>query len=260
MNDKLKLVTFNIRFPWNGDGTNSLCSRLGLILDKISEQKPDIICFQEATEKNMKVISKCLAPAYTVHLNQRESGYTGEGLAVAFRKERVSLYGLEIFWLSETPYTVASRFEGQSQHSRICQRLLFKDEKIGKVFRIYNLHLEDVSEEVRYLHMQVVMKRVMEDEKQNDLPFFIMGDLNATPDEKAMKYCLTENDFGICDLTSEIPGSFHNYGRRTPEIKIDYIIADKITADKPHSVEAWTDCVNGIYLSDHYPIALDIEL
>lgn len=260
MNTNLKLVTYNIRFTWTGDGTNSLFCRLGLILDKISEQKPDIICFQEATDKNMKVLSKCLAPEYTVLLNQRESGYTGEGLAVAFRKERVSLYGLEVFWLSETPYTVASRFEGQSQHSRICQRLLFKDENTGKIFRIYNLHLEDVSEDVRYLHMQVVMKRIMEDKKQNDLPFFIMGDLNATPDEKAMQYCLVDNNFNIRDLTSEIKGSYHGYGRRLPEIKIDYIIADKPTAQKPHSVEAWTDCVNGVYLSDHYPIALDIEL
>lgn len=256
----MKLVTFNIRFTWDGDGVNSLFSRVGLILDKISKEKPDIICFQEATEKNMKVMSKCLATEYTVHFNQRELGYTGEGLAVAFRKERISLYGLEVFWLSETPYAVATRFREQSKHARICQRLLFKDENTGKVFRVYNLHLEEISEEVRYLHMKVVMQRVLEDKQQDNVPFFVMGDLNATPEEKVMKYCLAEQEFDVCDLTSGIAGSFHDYGRQIPAIKIDYIIADKDTAEKPHSVVAWTDCVNGIYLSDHYPIALDIDL
>lgn len=260
MDTNLKLVTYNIRHVWDGDGTNSLFCRLGLMLDKILEQRPDIICFQEAREKNMSLIEKCLATEYAVLFNQRASGYTGEGLAIAFKRERISLYGLEIFWLSETPYIVDSRFEGQSEHSRICQRLLFKDEYTGKVFRIYNLHLDHINEEVRYLQIQVVMKRVVEDKKQYDLPFFMLGDFNATPEEKAIRYCLDNQDIDVCDLTSEISGSFHNFGRQNPEIKIDYIITDHATADQTYTVEAWKDSVNGVYLSDHYPIALDIKL
>lgn len=256
----VKLVTYNIRHLWIADGINSLSCRLGLILDKISEQKPDIICFQEATEKNMSVMQKCLAPEYVVLLNQREIGYTGEGLAVAYKRERISLYGLEIFWLSETPYTIASRFEGQSQYSRICQRLLFKDEHTGNAFRIYNLHLDHINEEIRHHQMQVIMKRVAEDKKQSDLPFFILGDFNATPDEETIAYYLGNSEFDICDLTSEMLGTFHDFGRQNPPIKIDYIIADRETANKIYTVEIWQDCVNGVYLSDHYPIALEIAL
>lgn len=259
MTANLKIVTFNIRFPWDGDGTNSLSCRLGLILDKISEQKPDIIFFQEATQKNMGVLRESISPEYMVVLNQREKDYTGEGLAIAYRKERISLYGLEIFWLSPTPKLVASRFEGQSIHSRICQRVMLKDEKTGKVFRVYNLHLEEVSEEVRYLQMKVVMQRVREDMRLDAMPFFIVGDFNATPDEKAIQYCLAEEEFVICDLTSEIAESYHEFGKITPAHKIDYILADNSTATRSYCVEAWKDEVNGVYLSDHYPIAIEID-
>lgn len=256
----LKIVTFNIRFPWEGDGTNSLFCRFGLILDKIAEQKPDVIFFQEATPKNMGVLRESISPEYMVILNQREVDYTGEGLAIAYKKERLSLYGLEVFWLSPTPKVVASRFEGQSKHSRICQRVMLKDEKTGNVFRVYNLHLEELSEEVRYLQMKVVMQRVKEDMVLDAMPFFIVGDFNATPDEKAIQYCLAENECGICDLTSNIAESYHEFGKINPAHKIDYILADKETARSSFSVVAWKDEVNGVYLSDHYPIALEIEM
>ena len=43
----MKLVTFNIRLDWNRDGANNFCYRKDMILKKIGDEKPDIICFQE---------------------------------------------------------------------------------------------------------------------------------------------------------------------------------------------------------------------
>ena len=250
----MKIVTFNIRFPYvTIDGSNSFIHRAGMILDSIWEEKPDIICFQEATAKNMGFLRRYLSPAYTVLLTQREEGLSGEGLAVAYRPEKLSLYGLEVFWLSPTPNVVASKFEGQSQHSRICQNLLFKNEETGNTFRIYNLHLEERSEDVRKLQMELVLARRAEE----TVPVLMLGDLNSVPTGKVIPLC---KECGLVDLTAHIPYSFHRFGKCEPPVKLDYFITDPDTASHVFAVTPWEKCINGIYLSDHNPIAMEIDL
>lgn len=248
----MKIVTFNIRCVYEYDGINSFPHRAGMILDKIAETKPDIICFQEATAQNMGVLRKALSPDYTVILNGREEGYSGEGLAVAYRPNTCSLHGLEVFWLSPTPCIAASRFPGQSQYPRICQKLLFKDEQSETIFQLYNLHLEEISEDVRLQQMELVLRQSM----ANNIPAFLLGDLNTQPDGMVYAFC---KERGLTDVTEHISGSFHDFGRIKP-IKIDYIWADSTTAKTVKSVSAWEECADGIYLSDHYPIEMILKL
>lgn len=249
----MKIVTYNLRNLYRGDGVNSFIHRAGLILDTIREKKPDIICFQEATAANIGFLRRYLAPEYTVLLTQREPGLTGEGSAVAYRPELITLYGLEVFWLSPTPETIASKFEGQSQHSRICQNLLFKNEETGNIFRIYNLHLEERSEDVRALQMELVLNRAATE----TYPTLLMGDLNTYPTGAVIAHCLEE---GLVDITAHIPYSFHRFGTCNPNVKLDYVLAKPELAILCSDVQIWDACVNGIYLSDHYPIEFTIAL
>ena len=86
-----------------------------------------------------------------------------------------------------------------------------------------------------------------------------MGDLNTEPYGMVMNYCRENAPFNLYDLTKDIPESFHNFGRLNPGIKIDYIITNESFITKPHTIHRWTDCINGIYLSDHYPLFVRIE-
>lgn len=249
----MKIVTYNVRCVYASDGVNSFVHRAGMILDKVLEELPEIICFQEATAKNMAFLRRHLAPAYTVLLTQREAGLSGEGLAVAYRPEKVSLYGLEVFWLSPTPKVVASKFEGQSMHSRICQNLLFKNEETGNTFRLYNLHLEEISEAVRKEQMTLVMERARAEAE----PTLLLGDLNTYPTGGVLAAC---REAGFVDLTAHLPHSFHRFGNCTPMVKLDYFLALPATAALCGNARLWDDCRNGIYLSDHYPIELTLDL
>ena len=212
----MKLVTYNLRCLYRSDGVNSFVHRAGIILDTIAEKKPDIICFQEATELNIGFLRKYLAPTYTVLLTPREPGLTGEGLAVAYRPDVCSLYGLEVFWLSPTPEVIASKFPGQSVHSRICQKLLFKNEETGNIFKIYNAHLEEISEDVRVQQMELVLDRVAAE----TVPCFVLGDFNSSPAGRVQPFCLSR---GLVELTADIPITFHGFGQRDPGYKLDYI-------------------------------------
>ena len=62
----------------------------------------------------------------------------------------------------------------------------------------------------------------------------------------------------LCDVTENIPVTFHAYGNK--KLKIDYIYLSSSLADKLCSVEIWDDEQAGIYLSDHYPICAELEI
>ncbi len=253
----MKLVTFNIRCAWNNDGINSFRHRAGTILWRIREERPDIVAFQECTSQIMAFLRDSL-PEYTVVFNQRNADLKGEGLATALRKEAVELLGLDAFWLSPTPFLPGSRYEEQSNCPRICQCLTLRCE--DKVFRVYNLHLDHVSDLARRLGMEAALRRVKEDRDKLPSPLFLLGDLNATPDSGVIAYAGDNPLLPLAELTAPVDYTFHAYGNQPAPYKIDYIFSDADTADQPHTVSTWTDEDDGIFLSDHYPVALDICL
>lgn len=257
----LKIVSYNLRSVWDGDGANAFPNRAGGILEKIREEKPDVICFQEGIELSIAFLRRHLKPDYDIIYNQRNADFGGEGLAVAVRTETVTLLGVDFFWLSETPYQPGSRYAIQSDCPRICQCLLFKTNDTKKLFRVYNNHLDHVSDSARILGIKQVMERVAKDSTMyGGTPVFILGDLNAEPGSETIEYCNNYKPFPVKDLTTEIGGTFHNYGRMDPPSKIDFIYTDVKTAEKPYTVTKWTEERCGIYLSDHYPVALEIEM
>ncbi len=263
MSDCLKIVTFNLRCPWMDDGINAFIHRAGRILDKIDCELPDVICFQECTDKMRDFFLRHL-PDYEFHYQGRNADLNGEGLAFALRRDTVELITTDRFWLSPTPFVAGSRFEEQSKCPRICQVIMARTKKDNKVFRLYNNHLDHISDNARILGITAVMERVKADYTSVPCPAFIMGDFNAEPDSEPILFCNNYKEFPIVDLTKAIPRTFHQFGTllnsdKEPR-KIDYIYCDTATAEKPFKAYVWDEEIAGIYLSDHYPVCLEIEI
>ncbi|MBQ7294224.1 MAG: endonuclease/exonuclease/phosphatase family protein [Clostridia bacterium] len=242
----MKIVTFNIRCLYCGkDGINSFVHRAVMLCDKINAEKPDVVGFQEITADILSVLEKLL-PDYLLVGQLRGADYNGEGLYTAIRKESVSLLGLETVWLSPTPYVPGSRFENQSDCPRICvaTKLLFKES--GRVMRVFNIHLDHISEEARMLGIKAAFE--FADGFKDGAETVFLGDFNAKPDSDTVAYCNAR----LVDLTKKIEVSFHGYGKTA--VKIDYIYTSEEVAAGVTDVYAWTDEKHGIYLSDHYPI------
>ena len=98
----LKLVTFNIRCDYDQDGANSFRFRKPLILKKLTEEKPDVICFQEVLPHVAAWLKENLTE-YTVIGCGRSETLEDEQMTVAFRTKRLNLLNMETFWLSPTP-------------------------------------------------------------------------------------------------------------------------------------------------------------
>ncbi len=258
MKKELCLVSFNLRCLFLGDGINSFLHRAGMILHKIDEKRPDVICFQEATGEIVPFLKKHL-PEYELHFRGRNADLGGEGLCAALNKSTAQLFDADIFWLSPTPFVPGSRFENQSDCPCICQSLSVRLDG-GVVFRLYHTHLDHISDEARILGIRQVMDRVSRDREKGEDPLFILGDFNAHPDSSTIAFCDHFDEVKIRDLTRETGGTFHDFGRSPEPEKIDYIYTDLATAACPHQVELWKDTDSGIYLSDHYPVELRIAL
>ena len=254
----MKLVTFNLRCIFEGcDGINSFIHRVGMILDKIDREKPDVLCFQEGTDQNIPYLKKHLTD-YDIFFNTRAENFHGEGLALALRRETAALQALDFFWLSDTPYRPGSRFADQSNYPRICQSALIRL-RDDTFFRVYNLHLDIQSTDVRVKEIGLVLARIKEDRERLAFPFMVAGDFNAEPDSETLAACLGRSDMPLKDLTASVKRSYHDFLRPHPDSKIDYILADARTAEGLCRVDVWNDEKDGITLSDHYPIAVEIN-
>ena len=117
----MKLVTFNIRCDFDQDGENSFRFRKGLILKKLEEEKPDVICFQEVLPHVAVWLRENLKDYYVVGCGRSEE-LRDEQVSVAFRKDTLNLISMETFWLSPSPYEPASRYPAQSTCPRVCVR------------------------------------------------------------------------------------------------------------------------------------------
>ena len=86
-----------------------------------------------------------------------------------------------------------------------------------------------------------------------DAPTVITGDMNAEPDSPEMSALRTAP---YQNVTAGTGVTYHGYGRGDPPCAIDYILTRGFTCE---SVEKWTDCRDGVYLSDHYPVCAHIR-
>jgi endonuclease/exonuclease/phosphatase family metal-dependent hydrolase len=257
---KIKIVTFNVRCSWAGDKINSFVHRVGLIYDKINEEKADVIAFQECTPKIMDLMEK-MFPEYSFHGMYRSENYWGEGLFVAVRKDMWRVVASESFWVSPTPYVPGSRFPIQSECPRICNVVQIRRKESGEMMRIFNIHLDHISDEARIEGIKCVMGKLEEYNARLPLPAVILGDFNAGPECSTIKFCNEYEKTPIFDVTKDIQLTYHGFnGVLIPEWeKIDYIYVSGGLEKSLTEVGIWDTVHHGIYLSDHYPVYAEFE-
>ena len=122
------------------------------------------------------------------------------------------------------------------------------------MFRLLNTHLDHEGSEARLLGLNQLLKKIDEEIIFPDIPVIIAGDFNAEPDSPEMQAVINSEKY--YDLTAGVDFTFHDYGK-TKE-KIDYIFVSRNITCK--YVEKWDDVKNGVYISDHYPIQVDINI
>ena len=252
--EPLKIFTFNVRVCVD-KGANDFELRKHRIAELINNEKPDIVGFQEATGTMRSELAKMLDGYYVLGCG-RASDYSGESAAVAYRIDKFELIKLDNFWLSATPSVAGSRYgEDQSKCPRITTALMLALKKSGKPFWFINTHLDHVGSTARLLGVTQLMQYISEKRE----PCILTGDFNALPTSKEICALTLNEHLGLVDCTSDIDGTFHDYGRMEKMSKIDYIFTN-MPCDVSKSTVYPDEAPNGTYYSDHLAVCAFIEV
>lgn len=253
----IKVMTFNLRVRTPKDGINFFDNRRDRILSVIDREKPDVIGFQEATDKMLEWLKETLCD-YVVLGHGRNADYHGEGTPIAYRKDMFELHRFEASWLSYTPHVPASRLEGMGQSN--CPRMLIYTELLhrdaDKPFAFCNVHTDHEGDRARVAECQMVMQKLF----ACPWKFVMTGDFNARPNSQPIEAILgTADALGTVDATSGIVGSFHDFTGNVRDCKIDYVFTNlKTDPDASYAIlDAGED---GVYYSDHLAICAFVEL
>ncbi len=251
----LKIITFNIRLDNGNDGINNFTNRKGMILRALEREKADVICFQEVLPHVNAWLKECLTDYITVGCG-RSRELLDEATVIAFRKDKFDLIQMDTNWLSDTPEIPGSRYEDQSECPRTCTSVLLYSREQQNVMRIYNTHLDHIGSGARIKGMSQILRKMESEKMLGEVPVIIVGDMNALPDDPEIKMVTEEWD--MKDVSENIDFSFHDYGDSRNFEKIDYIfVSAGINAEKCYLLK---DEENGVYLSDHYPIAAELDI
>ena len=257
---KIKVVTFNLRMNTPRDGINYFFNRAPLILERIREEKPDIIGFQEATQPILEWLKATLTEYTLVGIGRSET-FKSEANPIAFRKDRFDLFSFQQFWLSPTPEVPGTRYEEQSTCPRVCCAAKLREIGTTEVIRFYNTHLDHIGEKARLFGMNQIIEYMEEEKVKSAHPIVLTGDMNAEPYEPSIKAVLASDALGLKDASETVTRTFHGFRGGSPYEttggKIDYIFTDMIPVEG--TATAWEDCVEGRYLSDHFPVCVTLE-
>jgi endonuclease/exonuclease/phosphatase family metal-dependent hydrolase len=257
MSKKLKVFSFNLRVVVPKDGINCFWSRTERIKKVIADHAPDIIGFQEVNDDMRLWLRDTLSDYFLVGCG-RNSSYKGEAMVVAYKKDSFELITLDTFWLSATPRVAGSRYgEDQSLCPRSTTVALLKHNEADKPFAFINTHLDHKGSTARLLGSVQLLQYISE----LNVPCILTGDFNATPDTREIQV-ITENDIcGLKDLTAGLGGTFHGFGKNDPENmpKIDYIFTN-MKADPNEAFAIEDKGIDGVYISDHYPVCAFVEV
>ena len=267
--DCLKVMTFNIRTgkawwldSWSG---NSWENRRRIVVETIAEDAADVIGTQEGVASQLEEIQNAL-PQYAKYAAGRDDGRnSGETCAIFYRKDRFVLVDCGTFWFSTEPEKPGSKSWG-NMFPRICSWIQLVDRTNLASFYVYNVHLDNLSQNSRKKSVRLLAQRIAE-RNTND-PFVLVGDFNMKIDNPAMKYL---EQSGYKDLNASMSnvwqdvypgkpktGTYHKFSGSPKCSKIDHISISRSLQALDVRIDQHEE--RGRYPSDHFPVIATIRM
>lgn len=267
--DCIKVMTFNIRTgqAWWLDGwhQNNWNKRKHIAIDTIAENATDVFGIQEGVSLQLEEIQNAL-PQYAKYAVGRDDGKKkGETCAIFFRKDRFQLLESGTFWFSNNPDKPGSKNWG-NLFPRICSWVQLMDKTNRNSFYVYNVHLDNLSQNSREKSVRLLVDKIAERNSQD--PFILVGDFNMKINNSAMQYLEQNSDNNANAAMSNVwqsiypekskTGTYHKFRGSTACAKIDYISISKTAQALDAKIDTYEE--NGHYPSDHYPVIATIRI
>ncbi|MGW3991698.1 endonuclease/exonuclease/phosphatase family protein [Streptomyces sp. NPDC004830] len=257
----LDVMTFNVRFATVVDETPPWSVRRPVMRELLRRERPHVIGTQEGLYGQVRMIEKDLGAHYDWIGTGRGGGSKDEFMAIFYDTRRLDPIEFDHFWLSDTPYTIASN-TWDADWLRMVTWVRFADlADGGREFYVLNTHLDSVSQYARTRSAGLIGETIAGWDRS--LPVVVTGDFNA-PAHHNRVYDLMLG-IGLVDAWDEAAargpayGTYHRYRAPVPGgRRIDWIL----TTPGVTTHQAWmnTFSLGGTYPSDHLPVQASMTL
>lgn len=256
----IKVMSYNIRVDFGGDGVNNWEFRREFLADQIQFYNPDFIGTQEGKIHQLQYIDSTLTQHKYIGHSRDNSETEGEFCAILYNQIKFKCLSTATFWLSETPDQKSKGWD--AAYERICTYGLFEEIKSKKQFYVFNTHLDHIGEKARTKSAELVVQKMKAINTKN-LPIIFTGDFNSEANSAAYSYISRHlNDSKTVSKTKSFgpSGTFNAFDFSKPvNILIDYIFTSKNNIDvNKHAV--LSDSKDCKYPSDHLPVYTELYL
>lgn len=256
MTKKIRIMTFNIRFENDQDGSNAWFYRRELVVKVIRRYLPDIFGVQEGRWNQLLYLQDHLP----YHLNAigRTVDSTCQYPTLFIRKDCLEVMEGGEFWLSKTPEVHRSK-DWDSAFPRMLNYAKVRFSNTPDFFWTAVTHLDHKGVKARYEQAKIIVSWI---KKRIGEPLILMGDFNDGPTSPVHEL-LTGPETGLFDTwqlmsMKEDADSFthHGFTGVPHDSRIDWILVT------PHfkvlQAKILRDNFSGRYPSDHFPYMVDL--
>jgi len=257
---QLTVGSFNLRYDNGGDEGNRWEKRGPVAANLIRFHQFDVFGTQEGLKNQISDLDGLL-PEFVHYGSGRDDGKDGgEHSAIFYRKDKFKLLNKGDFWLSETPDKPGLGWDATCCN-RICSWVYLEDVKSKKKFYYFNAHFDHQGKIARIESGKLMLKKIKE--IAGNSPAIFTGDLNGG--QKSAWYLTLANSGLLTDAYTQVKypyvnnSSFNSWGKDVG----GYEIIDHVFVTKGITAKRWgilTDTYHGKYVSDHFPILVDVNL
>jgi len=280
--------TYNIRNNSNngdverGNGWNQ---RLSVICGQVNFEQPDIFGTQEVLIGQVHDLEDGLTGYAHIGVGRDDGKEGGEHECIWYNTSRLQLLDKGDFWLNETPDKPALGWDAAC--IRICSwgKFKVKNEKKGKTFFYFNLHMDHVGIVARREAAKLVVKKIAEIAK--GAPVVLTGDFNVDQKDEIYNIFtesgLLKDSFVATQQRFAQNGTFNSFDPNLfTDSRIDHIFVSPSVSVNHYAVMTngyWTEVPEATELkghdapqeisfkryqqrpaSDHYPVWAKITL
>lgn len=261
--NRLRIMTFNIRYDNPDDGKFSWTNRKSLVFNTITSHKIDILSIQEGLYSQIKDLESAFPNYKRIGVGRDDGKQAGEFSAIFFQKDKFELIDNSTFWLSQTPSVAGSR-GWDAACNRVVTWAKLKEKKTGTPFFVFNTHFDHMGEVARRESAQLLLKQIAD--MAGAAAFVVTGDFNG--DEQSVPYQILINSVNPKLLNTRYVSKNGSKGPDCSFISfkvefkkgevIDHIFINSKSKAINHTIV--DDNINGFYPSDHLPVFTDLIL
>jgi endonuclease/exonuclease/phosphatase family metal-dependent hydrolase len=258
-------MSFNIRYGTADDGENSWPDRKDLVWEVVERHAPDVLAVQEALRFQLDELHTAVNGYAEVGVGRDDGREAGEYAAILVRDERLAVLASGTFWLSDTPQVPGSSSWG-NRIPRICTWARLQDRASGRVFSVYNVHLDHESQASREESARLLAARLAD--RTAGEPVIVLGDFNAGEDNRARRLLTADGSAAKADTVHGYPalvdtyrllrtptggeGTFNGFVGDTTGERIDAILVSGDWMVLGAAIDRTQR--DGRYPSDHFPV------